>query len=126
MSQPERGSLNVVKRPLPAMAPPPSRELEQHFMPATPGAGTELPPETVQQPVQQAVQQPVQQDPQLPKIQLDLSPLQRATREPTRPATFRLPDRLHAELLKKAHYNGFSQTGIVIEALKLYLANLPG
>jgi hypothetical protein len=118
------------------MAPPPSRELEQHFMPATttPGAGTELPPEIVQQPVQhtvpqavqQPVQQPVQQDPQLPKIQLDLSPLQRATREPTRPATFRLPDRLHAELLKKAHYNGFSQTGIVIEALKLYLANLPG
>jgi hypothetical protein len=104
------------------MTPWPSRqnhEFEQHLLSETPG-------QTVPQTVQPAIQQDVQQHVQQPAIPLALTRLQRSWRDPTRPVTFRLPDSLYETLLRKAHYNGFTQTGILVEALRFYLDQLPG
>src|SRR4051812_37843817 len=102
MRKPERGSLNILRKTLPDVSAPVNPELEKHLL----GAGPEqLPDSDVQQPAQPAVQQvvkpDVQQSLEQPGFALNLDKLRRMKREATRTVTFRLPDSLHAELIRK-------------------------
>lgn len=143
MPKPERGSLSVLKRPLPNLAPAAaSKELETRLltgsepesspaMGSTGGAGTamalEVRPE-VSRDVQPAIQQDVQHDavgePGLePATRLTPRPGRR--KEPVQMVTYRIPASLYDRLFRTAEYNNLNMTDIVVEAIERHLPHFP-
>ena len=136
MSKPERGSLSVVKRPLPNLAPAAApKELETRLLtPAEPepepsvgSAGTAgvLEPHTESHPDVQLDIQPagVQHKDVQPATRLTPRPGKR--KEPVQMVTYRIPASLYDRLFRTAEYNNLNMTDIVVEAVERHLSNFP-
>lgn len=125
MPKPERGSLSMIKRPLPNLAPAAApKELEERLLTAdvppelVTGGGTALAPE-----VQPAIQQ-VDVHPEVqPATRLTPKPGKR--KEPVQMVTYRIPASLYDRLFRTAEYNNLNMTDIVVEAIDRHLPNFP-
>lgn len=135
MPKPERGSLSMIKRPLPNLPPAAApKELEDRLLT---GAETALPTlegsagtaaaialET-QPEVQTYIAEPV-------AVQhMDVQPATRLTprpgkrKEPVQMVTYRIPASLYDRLFRTAEYNNLNMTDIVVEAIERHLPNFP-
>jgi len=121
MPKPERGSLNIVKKkPLPDLVPPPAAELEKVLLPAEP-----VKPD-VNPVVKPNVNTNVKQDVQQVSITVNLDSFAKTQTNTTpKTVTYRLPEDLVNELIRKAGANDCTQTDIVAAALRAYLAAIP-
>lgn len=141
MPKPERGSLSVVKRPLPNLAPAAaSKELESRLLtgadPEPPfpgaGAGTAVALDTqradhiaIQPDIQQQAVPPsaVHLGEEMPATRLTPRPGRR--KEPVQMVTYRIPASLYDRLFRTAEYNNLNMTDIVVEAIDRHLPNFP-
>jgi hypothetical protein len=129
MSKPERGSLSMIKRPLPNLAPATTpKELEDRLLAAEPqtelpaGGGTALAPEA-QPYVPPADVHPQDVHPAIPATRLTPQPGKR--KEPVQMVTYRIPASLYDRLFRIAEYNHLNMTDIVVEAIDRHLPNFP-
>jgi hypothetical protein len=134
MPKPERGSLSMIKRPLPNLAPAATpKELENRLLtgPETvlgtegsPGTGAamalEAQPEVQPYSNETAA---VQQVDVLPATRLTPRPGKR--KEPVQMVTYRIPASLYDRLFRTAEYNNLNMTDIVVEAIDRHLPNFP-
>jgi hypothetical protein len=129
MPKPERGSLSVIKRPLPNLAPAASsKELESRLLT---GAAPEPQPDILQpdhiavpldiQPA--AVQELDVETATTPATRLTPRPGKR--KEPVQMVTYRIPASLYDRLFRTAEYNNLNMTDIVVEAIDRHLPNFP-
>lgn len=141
MPKPERGSLSVLKRPLPNLAPAAaSKELETRLLtasepeasPARGSAGAAMAlelPQDVPMEVHPAIQQDVQPAPAGETVGLTpatrLTPRPGRRKEPVQMVTYRIPASLYDRLFRTAEYNNLNMTDIVVEAIERHLPNFP-
>jgi hypothetical protein len=133
MPKPERGSLSMIKRPLPNLAPAATpKELENRLLTGpetvlgTEGSGTGAAMALETQPEVQPYSNEtaaVQQVDVLPATRLTPRPGKR--KEPVQMVTYRIPASLYDRLFRTAEYNNLNMTDIVVEAIDRHLPNFP-
>lgn len=140
MSKPERGSLSVVKRALPAFAPAEStKELEDRLLAGDarrpeaegqaaaaapvrlPDEQTAVPPAAVH-PLDVLSRDPDSTEPFRPAA-TRLTPRPGKGKEPVQMVTYRIPASLYDRLFRVAEYNNLTMTDIVVEAVERHLPN---
>jgi hypothetical protein len=134
MSKPERGSLSMMKRPLPNLPPATApKELENRLLtgsePEQPlegsaGAGTGAAAALDSQPYAQPASQQVDVQPDV-QHGTRLTPRPGKRKEPVQMVTYRIPASLYDRLFRTAEYNNLNMTDIVVEAIDRHLPNFP-